>query len=194
MSVEIPEVPAAFRQALRKGAPAFTDNERGMAELLSNAPLGLPVFTASLDEVESQSPALRQNSTTWRFIARNPAGPVIFGDVSRSNGDPKLVRVSKDPRSLVALNAAMEINGRRETQDDRYELSLLRIAGVLVEALWLHSTTQRRDLFFPVLSASNELRINHAYSPPEFFAKLRQLSKRFRKFDKTSNDIPPSKA
>jgi hypothetical protein len=194
MSVEIPDAPDVFRQALRKGAPVFTDNERSMTELLSNAPLALPVFTASLDEVESQTTQLRQNSTTWRFIARNPAGAIIFGDVSRSNGDPKLIRVSKDPRSLVALNAATEINERRETKDDIYELSLLRVAGVLVEALWLRSKTRKRDLFFPVLSASNELRINHAYSPTEFFAKLRDLSERFRSFDKTRDKIPPSKA
>ena len=194
MSVVIPEAPAAFRQALREGAPVFTDHERAMAELLSSATVGVPLFTASLDDVDKGQKPREEPSTTWRFMARGPAGPVIFGEVSNLKGRPKLVRVSKDPRSLLVLNATADIDERSELRDDNYELRLLRVSGVLVEALWLHSTTGKTDWFFPVLSASNELRINHAYSSDEFFAKLRDMSERFRQFDKTRPEWPPSKA
>jgi hypothetical protein len=193
-NVEIEEAPAAFRQALRKGAPVFTDHDGRMTELLSNAPLGLPLVTASLDEVNSRIPLVEHESNLWRFMARDPAGLVVFGEVSSSKGRPKLVRVSKDPRALVAFDATMGINERSEVQNDIYKLRLLRIAGVLVEALWLHSKTGKQDWFFPVLSASNDLRINHAYSPDEFFARVRALGQRFRNFDKTRMDAPPSNA
>ena len=194
MKVDIAEAPATFRQALREGAPVFTDHELRMADLLSSASVGLPLFTASLDDVEKGQKPKEGPSTTWRFMARDPVGPVIFGEVSNLKGEPKLVRVSKDPRSLLVLNATADIRQRAELPDDNYELRLLRVSGVLVEALWVHSTTGKTDWFFPVLSASNELRINHAYSPDEFFAKLRDMSERFRQFDKTKPETPPSKA
>jgi len=194
MRVDIPEAPASFRQALREGAPVFTDHERGMAELLSSATVGLPLFTASLDDVKNGQKPKEEPSTTWRFMARDPEGHGIFGEVSNLRGLPKLVRVSKDPRSLLVLNATADINQRSELPDDHYQLRLLRVSGVLVEALWLHSTTGKTDWFFPVLSASNELRINHAYSSDEFFARLRDMSERFRQFEKTRTDEPRTEA
>ena len=193
MKVDIPEAPATFRQALREGAPVFTDHEPRMAELLSSATVGLPLITASLDDLKEWQKLKEKPATTWRFMARDPAGPVIFGEVSSSKGEPKLVRVSKDPRSLLVLNAIADVRQRSELPDD-YQLRLLRVSGVLVEALWLHSTTGKSDWFFPVLSASNELRINHVYSSDEFFAKLRDMSERFRQFDKTKPETPPSTA
>jgi hypothetical protein len=194
MRVDIKEAPATFRQALREGAPVFTDHDQRMAELLSSATVGFPLFTASLDDVKNGRKLMEEPPTTWRFMARDPAGAVIFGEVSNAKGPPKLVRVSKDPRSLLVLNAAADIDQRSDLPDDNYQLRLLRVAGVLVEALWLHSTTGKTDWFFPVLSASNELRINHAYSSDEFFARIRDMSARFRKFDNTGAEEPRSKA
>ena len=121
-----------------------------MAELLSSATVGLPLFTASLDDVKNGQKPKEEPSTTWRFMARDPEGHVIFGEVSNLKGLPKLVRVSKDPRSLLVLNATADINQRSELPDDHYQLRLLRVSGVLVEALWLHSTTGKTDWFFPV--------------------------------------------
>ncbi len=141
MRVDIPEAPASFRQALREGAPVFTDHERGMAELLSSATVGLPLFTASLDDVKNGQKPKEEPSTTWRFMARDPEGHVIFGEVSNLKGLPKLVRVSKDPRSLLVLNATADINQRSELPDDHYQL---RLSGYRVSSWKRFGSTRRR--------------------------------------------------
>ena len=76
MRVDITEAPATFRQALREGAPVFTDHDQRMAELLSSATVGFPLFTASLDDVKNGRKLIEEPPTTWRFMARDPAGAV----------------------------------------------------------------------------------------------------------------------
>jgi hypothetical protein len=192
MALNNPKAGAEFLEALVREAHVFTQRQ-DLIELLKRATIGIRVVTASLDDVNEQK-SLRSalegaKGSVWRFLAQAANGAYVAGDVSnaRQPGGPKLISVALDPRIGAALRALEEIQKLEVIQQDDFELRLLRLAGILVEALWLDSKTGKPGYVVPVLSAPKELRLGHLYTVEEFLAIVEKISPRFRNFDR-----PPS--
>ena len=60
----------------------------------------------------------------------------------------------------------MKLESMRESDAKHYQLQVLRIPGILLEAFWLPYLTHEADLFMPVLTRSEKLREDAAVHVP----------------------------
>jgi hypothetical protein len=182
MILNTPKAPEGYSSALQKEVRQFIDDAR-TADLLSSAKVGLRIVSVSLDDLrkdDALKPTRKSDKpAAWRFLAKNE-GNMVAGEVSgASNGQPHLVNFSTDPRIVTALQLLEGLSHFKELGDATYDVSLVRVNGVLVEALYIHSPNKQYAI--PVLSASKQLRIGDLYEAGEFLQILRELAVQFRK-------------
>jgi hypothetical protein len=117
----------------------------------------------------------------------------------------RLTSVSRDPavgdlfRGLEAARRSPDVQNKQQ----RYEVTVLSIPGVLVEAYWLQSQSGAPHLFVPVVAGAkrpdsharqneNRLELFKTYPLDEFFAIVKRAAEKFRQFDQIPHG--PSKA
>ncbi|MBL8296302.1 MAG: hypothetical protein JNN08_30945 [Bryobacterales bacterium] len=146
---------------------------------------GFNVFTLQIDHLAEGLGAAVQ--VGWRFVSPNQdaAADVVAG----KSGDQQprvinLLRYAADDRPLQAVAAVQSLP---ELNESEYELRVLRIPGILLEAFWLVSAEGNRDLLVPVLTRSSRFKRMNAYPVTEFLKIARVLADEFLKFDHTED-------
>lgn len=199
MALLKPTPPESVRRALAVGVADFLDRRDPFRRVLLQAPLALHVFTLGLDDISyrrsrqveaERAPSdagrilAEAKSAGWRFLAATPSG-VIAGDVteSRAGKAPRMTAVSRDPLVGKAIQATHELETLREADAKHYQLQVLRIPGILLEAFWLKSLTDDIDLFVPVLTRSERLARMQPYTLQELLVVGRELADEFRRFE-----------
>ena len=71
-------------------------------------------------------------------------------------------------------------------------MSVLRIPGLLLEALWLESEDGNDRLIVPVSTPSKDLQLNIVHTAIDFLNTIENLVARFRKFDEY-REKPPAR-
>jgi len=200
MPVHKPSPPDAIRRALVAGVADFVDKRDPLRRVLLQAPIGLHVFTLGLDDILGKLPTEVETakvpgdaekilgltkSAGWRFLATGPSG-AIAGDVTlASTGKPaRMTSLSRDPLIAKAIQATNEVDTLPEVQKKHYELRVLRIPGILLEAFWLKSLIDDIDLFVPVLTRSTKFEKLRPYTLQELLLIGRELAEEFRAFEK----------
>jgi len=201
LEMKIPATAAPYLSALRKEVHQFTDDTR-VAHALSNAKIGIRVVTRSLDDLTKDDyldPKRDNDWTLYRFLAQRENGDVMAGDVSNATGTPHLVSVSRDSRIETALRTVRGLDQFKILADDNsvgsdYEISLLRVSGVLMEAIWLRSTKTGKQYVIPILVGPKELRLGALYNEEQLRPIVQGLVSRFRNIDTgTPSQYPPEK-
>ena len=181
------------RRAFFEGLQFLLPKDDPLRGPLRNATLrGIRMLTLTLDDLYRQDPLRSKEPSGWRFLTSGDSVAAL-GDVRRSprSNAQELVSLSTDEkvvpqviRSLRTIEARPEFDG--------HEVTLLRIPGILTEALWLHKPGAA-DAIVPVLTRSPELTIEQSYTPAEFAQRVLRVAERFRKFEHTENQqsIPP---
>jgi hypothetical protein len=180
-----PIAPDRTRRALAAGVADYLNKGDPLGRALIRASQGLHVFTLRLQDVLAGEGIRGAKSAGWRFLAGSPLGPAIAGDVIEpgQGAQPKMTSVSRDPLISRAIRAIHEVETLPEVQTSDYELLVLRIPGLLVEAFWLKSRTGAPDLMVPVLTRSRKLEAMRAYALDDFMDVARGLAQNFLKFD-----------
>jgi hypothetical protein len=182
MALKMPVPTEEARQALRDGAALFTDNDDALARLLAAAPVGLRIFDLTLDDAGAKQ--LKLEPAAWRFLASNEAGTFISGEVTRmKDGRLKLTSISRDPDSAKPFYVAKQIEHVRRVEDGKFTMAILRIPGILMEALLLESEDGAERLIVPVLTPARDVRLRIVHEAAEFLETIAPLVARFRKFD-----------
>ena len=194
MNIDDSPAPADFVEALKSEAGRFT-TDAVVVSRLTQAKVGIRVVSRTLDDIDSGSFLDRHEDgdrpDVWRFLSRGANGTVTAGEVSRApHGTPHLVNLTTDPRIIAVLHGLEEGKRYKLANDEQFQVALLRIAGLLLEALWFRSSSGEQYVM-PVLSASKELRLGYLYEGEEFVRVVQQLSKRFRQ-QETPRYIPPT--
>jgi hypothetical protein len=104
-----------------------------------------------------------------------------------------MVNLSRDaPKVEMFVHQFLEILKREQLrQDTGYELRLLRIPGMLVDAFWLHSRTGQPDFAFPILApAAVERRL---YQMEDFVKTLQPLAGKYLGFNRGGGMRPQSR-
>jgi hypothetical protein len=167
------------KRALIDGMGDYMDNTDPLRRILIQTPVALHVFTLGLDEVDQG--IHKAKSAGWRFLAVDPAGVPVAGDVIEPEGlKPRMTGVSRDPIIGRAILAVREVESLAAVQGKDYELQVLRIPGVLTEAFWLKSLNGEGDLMVPVLTASKRFEKMRPYPVDEFFSIVRELAPGFQ--------------
>jgi hypothetical protein len=181
MAITVPKPSEEAQRALEAGAALFTDDNL-LARRLTQAPVGLRLLTLTLDEAGALRLGLQPAG--WRFLASDGKGNVISGEVwATQNGQMKLNSVSRDPAAVAPLQVAEQIERLPDIQGRDFELNVLRIPGVLLEALLLKPKAGGDDLIVPVITPSPELRVSQVYGANDFLSSIQSLVARFRKLD-----------
>ena len=87
--------------------------------------------------------------------------------------------ISLDPIIGRAIAAVREVAALPGVQEKEYELRVLRIPGVLVEAFWLKSLNGSEDVMIPVLTSSVRFERMRSYLGGEFFNTVREMIPEF---------------
>jgi hypothetical protein len=149
----------------------------------------LHIFTLGLRDIVNGAGIEDAKPAGWRFLTGNPSsGDALSGDVIQPPADapnaaPMMTGVSKDPLVGAAIQAIHEVETLPEVQDKNYDLQVLRIPGLLIEAFWLKSHEDGGDLIVPVLTRARELQRMKAYPVAEFLNIIRPMTTKFLEFE-----------
>jgi len=183
-----PEAPQQIVEAFRQGLDNFVRNNASYRERLKNAgPTGLPIFTLTLDDVAQGK--LNANPVGWRLL--------FGGSATEDTVEPTLADVATTGRHTAPQVVGFSQNEQVTEFFQHFEkilqmeqlivagmgfnLALLRIPGLTVDAFWLRSRAGGADIVVPIRGPANlELR---QYSLDEFLRALRPLAGKFLAFN-----------
>jgi hypothetical protein len=188
MVTNLGDTPPEVRQAFVEGLEILLDPEDTGGDTLRKAPPpGVQIFTLTLDDLVKPNWQERVKRAGWLFLGTDANGRAVAGDVVRvsDKNTHELTSLSRDP----VLNDAAEIF-RRERQRDRgskesFTMTLLRIPGILTEALWLRANDPNgTDRFVPILTSTPNLKAGEEYPVTVFLPEVQRLVEQFRGFDR----------
>ena len=176
--------PPEFSRALAAGLRDFTGPDDPVRSQPTQDWFGLNVFTLQIrhlnEGVGAATPA------GWRFLS---GGEVAADVVAGKDGElPRMTSLLRDPLVDRAAKAVREVENLPEVARSDYELRVLRVPGILIEAFWLISTQGGTDLLVPALTKSNRLKRMQAYTVGDFLEIARTLARDFLEFDRIEPD------
>ena len=120
----------------------------------------------------------------WRFMA-TIAGHDVSCDVSgeSSRTGPRMTSVSQGPHVTRARSAIRTATTLPETKKQKFELRLLIIPALSVEAVWLKAAGPANDLILPYLTGGARLKARQPYTAEKFLAAVQELAARHLTFD-----------
>lgn len=195
MAVKRMDPPPEIREAFLKDITEFLGADSRIAQPIIEKSIdeALPVYTLTLEDILAQRlPSAAAPPAGWRLLIQEQ-GEVLASDVMNvpdedetGRNAPRMTALSRDRR----LAAVSRIRKRLEARGGGdYALKLMRIPGILVDAVWIASNSG--DRIVPVLSAAEDLKTGQEYEAAEFFAIARRRAERFKAFDRRGRR-PPS--
>ncbi|MCZ2075191.1 MAG: hypothetical protein HUU41_08570 [Bryobacteraceae bacterium] len=168
-------------------APEFFRQGDPSPDVLLESRWGQQVFTLELQDIANGHGLGAAKPTSWRVLAGGETGPAVAASVTqpRSGAAPKMTSLGRGAKVERAFRAAQEIERLPEVLERDYELSVLSIPGLLMEAFWLKPAEGGPELIVPFLTLSRHLESMRRYSAEEFFRIVQPLAKKRLEFDDT---------
>lgn len=166
-------------RALAAGLREFADLAGPVISSLPAAWVGFNVFTLEIPQLANGLGGAAE--VGWRFVSPNQ--DVAADVVGASDQQPRMIsllRYGDDDRPLQALTEAEAL---LEGYDTAYQLRVLRIPGILLEAFWLIPADGGSQLLIPIRTGSSRLARMKAYPVGGFLEIARTLAAEFLKFD-----------
>ena len=178
------EAPEETKQALLAGIGNYLNPGDPLMEELAREKQGLKVWVLALEDLSNGAGLSGAQQVGWGFLAGGPGGHAIAAQITTSGADQKqeLTAVAQGPEVALLIQSIHEAQDLAAVRNDSYELEILRIPGILLEAFWLKAS-QGPDLVVPFHTMSRELDSMHPYVVDEFIAVARSLADAFRRFD-----------
>jgi hypothetical protein len=110
------------------------------------------IFVLGLDDAARSTGIRAAKPTGWRIFAGRSRGRTILGRVAfRPNFGWKMTAAYYGDQAAEVLDAAKELDGLPQVRGADYELRVLAVPGLNLEAYWLAARTpQVEDLVMPV--------------------------------------------
>jgi hypothetical protein len=212
-SLILPDAPIASKSIFIGGLPAFLNGTgpdggpSGFIQAFAGSPPDIPnaadvpsggsgataqqVFVLTLDDAAINSGTVSPAAAGWRFLSNVPGKleNAVLGRVIPDSTPPgwKLTAVYYGDRVKEALATSLHISGQPlSPQGNDYELRVLSVPGLNLEAFWLEAQTQgTEDVLIPFPAGPNQLitalRNKDEFTLPEFLAAIRPLAARLLK-------------
>src|SRR3954467_6993287 len=173
MPLNKPLPPPDIQEAFTNALPTFLrqDNDASrVAERFAGSPSTIPtlsqidngredafrhdgqqIFALTLNDVVNSSGIGAATPDGWRFFAGQGQGATVLGRVSQKSRDgTKLTAVYYGDRAWEALQASLGLDSLAEIRQADFDLRVLTIPGLNLEAFWLHSPSgEYEDLAVP---------------------------------------------
>jgi len=181
MPLNLPAPPAGVPDQVMSKLHTFADGRHFTTPALRNArkdqlALSTPhqVFTMGLDDVTSGGALDKARPAGWRFLINEGGRPIASAETMQNpDGTHEVTNTAEGPFVAATDSAVTAARDLPHLAADGYELRLLRIPALYIEALWLHATAA--DLLVP-LAPSSIGKAGQPMPPAEFFADLSALA------------------
>jgi hypothetical protein len=176
----------------RAGKIAHQNDIGGIPVLPTEADFGGPgpwdhdpqqVFTLGLSHLQTAADTNAAKPAAWRYFAGNAYGKTVLGHCSAdaATGLWELASLSYGDRVWQALRASQSLDLQPGISlAHSYELRVLKIPGLLLEAFWLVSSTGGTDLAVvfppPPYQLHRRLNARAVYEMPVFLDIARALA------------------
>ena len=138
------------------------------------------VYVLGLQQIIEGTPPGEQNFAGWRYLTDIAPDLAVAGYISQQDGAPTFAGIAYGRQLADAVRASEEVETRPEVAGATYELRLLGVPGLLVDAYWLHWANDRgsdKDFIFPYGTISSGLDSTKLYRMTEFLDAIRDLAK-----------------
>jgi hypothetical protein len=185
--IETP-IPGQVTATLRAGLADFlTPDDKYRVQLNKKAP-GYPVVISSLSDVISGSVLENARSAGWGFVAGEFGHSPIAVLVNQLEGKPLAITSVYQGQDVEALmHAIRDAKALQAVSSHFYELWILKIPSILLEAVWLRSRSANSDLVIPFHTLSESLDPKRAYTAAEFRNAVQPIGETFRPFTDISD-------
>jgi len=174
MAIIMPVPDRLTRLTLAAQLPGFLRPGDPLISALANAP-GQRVFTLTLPAIASDRRiADAATPAGWRFLA-GAGAQTASAEVSEpiDGNPPKLRSVSRGPQIAHALQATRQSEALDRASETDFELRVLRVPGLLIEAIWLKQQGGDDDLIIPYLTPLPQADASRVLPVREFLEILR---------------------
>ncbi|MBL8290683.1 MAG: hypothetical protein JNN08_02540 [Bryobacterales bacterium] len=188
MPVNRPVPPPEVTAALLKGLREYTSPRDPLLSLPPEAWLALKVFSLQIEDIIQKGGLAAAKPAGWRFLVDGgeASGGPAAADVAEAatGGQPRMISLLRDPLITNAIQSVHIVERMEQWKSQEYELRVVRIPGILVEAVWLFSPVGEPDWVIPTLRRSRQIKRLWPYPTGEFFEIAQSASERCLEFDK----------
>jgi hypothetical protein len=199
MTVEFVKEPAGCRVALENGLKTLgagpTSAARGHLAAATNAeaPPPLPVYVLPLDELAAGKAPNGGNPVVWEYLLVAGGQPIRTAEVHSDPADPQkgFAFAAISAASSAGIAQAIEVAEKDSLiAAGRYEMRLVRVPALYVNALWLKDLKSTADSYVVIPPAPDGFQA-HTIIPASDFFKLLQ-AKAMEKVRATPHQVPGS--
>jgi hypothetical protein len=191
MPIKFQQPPADTIETLRKSADAtprsFVEHARMIRSVLAD-PGGHrphPIYIAGLRDLAAPDGLRRAEQAGWRYLTQSGGNCAIeVGDDPDGDG-LQLTEIDNGPFIDGLCRVLEDPELARNTSADDLSLSVLRVNGLGIFAVWLRADDSRNDLIIPLQPTPDYLKPGRTYSVEEFQDALKPQAKRNLKSGRT---------
>jgi len=187
MAIHLRPTPVESKLALTAGLADFLQPHERLRGELREGKLGLPVLSLSLDEIAGGATLAGAHEVGWQFLAGGTEGNAMAALIAQlEEGGPQALASVASGHEISLLLEAMD---KANALDATFEPWLLKVPGILLEALWLKSTAGGEDLVLPFHTKSRQLLGKDTYTSAEFMGVIKSMVESFRPFDDLDTEV-----
>jgi hypothetical protein len=169
-------------QALKRGLPDLLAANDAVLALLQGVQEGQQVYTLGLRDILNGAGIGAAALAGWQFLASNPNYSVAAQVFSALDDQvPALSSIANDPQIVKAVNAVNAAKALPLFEQPGTELRLLKIPGVLVEAVWL-KPSQGDGEIAAYLTIAKSIEAMRWYPAQDFLNLLKPVANEFLLF------------
>lgn len=195
MALTSPEPPPAAQQTLREGMerlPGRVKNAFSTAAaggLSAEVSSAHEIFSLNAEEISNGAGLDAAQPVGWRYLVNQPANALIGGSVAAAavvtghEGSYEFSHLQHGWLASATARALAAAEKLPRVASEAFDVRLLSMPALFVDALWLKNTGAGEDLVVPIASLSKKLLPDQPYSPGEFLNILRDLSEERLQFD-----------
>lgn len=167
---------------------------RGVSASDLSLTLPHPVYALGLIDIGNDRPLTTSKPTGWRFLIVE-ADRVIAGievDIASDTKELRFGRIVQGPFEAATETAIRAAESSAHVRETTFEVHLLRVPALTVEALWLRARDAGKDVFVPLAPAPARFDAFHLYPKPSFLALLRAEAEAHPAFDSSPRIAVPA--
>ncbi|MGZ8709867.1 MAG: hypothetical protein ACXW5U_13415 [Thermoanaerobaculia bacterium] len=136
----------------------------------------IPIHTAQLQEFLETNQSLLSHSpfTGWQYLIFRQGKPVASAELISAERGLEYGGLDEGSLARDVVDAIRFAERLREVQTSRYEIRILRVPSLWLDAVWL--ALQGRDLLIPIHDPPSPLKTDRTYGEQELVKALRPLA------------------
>ena len=138
----------------------------------------IPAFVVSLEQCSGQGcQEAMITSVGYKFVAYDSNGKTTICDVDQTGDALETGCVAMGAQADLWMDLVANLGQYAQTEHGDYEVRMLSVPGLLVDAIWLHSDSDdEMDLVIPAAPLDEQLKTEPLFDMDTFLDIIRDLS------------------